>query len=915
MKTYLYMLAAMLMCVFTAGAADVVTTSPTPLQESSENVVIYFHADQGTGGLKGQPSTAALYAHTGVITNASTSDSDWKHAPVWNKNEDKYKLTYVDVDLWRLDIGNIRDFYGLTDGETVHKLAFVFRNATGTKEGKGENGTDIFVPVLGEGFQLSLTSNINTEVIIESKKTLRFTVTSTAEANLSLLVDGKLVAEDKGVSSLEADYTFTNKGNYTITARGEKDGVVVEKQMILCYPGTSVAKDYPGGKPVQGAVRNADGTVTFCLAAPEKKNAILFPSWDNFEGRVENVMNYQDIGDVRYFWVNVPDLDPNTLYTYYYLVDNVYKVGDPYTKLALDPYNDQYIDEDVYPDMPRIPADVKNTCLAVYYENINKYDWKVKNFKGAPKEDLIIYELLLRDFTGTEGAAKGDGTVRKAMEKIPYLKQLGINAVELLPINEFNGNLSWGYNTNFYFAPDKAYGTPDDYKAFIDLCHENGIAVILDLVFNQSDGLHPWYVLYNGASRSPFYNAKAPHDFSVLNDWNQDHPLVEQQWIDCVKYWLKEYNVDGFRFDLVKGLGDNDSYGSGTGAYNASRVARMTRIHNAMREVNPDAYFINENLAGNKEENEMAADGQLNWANVNNSACQYAMGYSSESSLARFDATKDSRTAYSTVSYAESHDEERMGYKQDTWGVAAIKNDNEAKKARIACVGAQMILAPGAHMIWQFSELGNNQTTKDKNGGNNTDNKQVNWKALDDEFTRGCYDSWCDFAYLRTTYADLFGPQGTYTANVYGPNWTKGRTIYASKDDREIVVVLNPNTTKGGAITVTDVAFKLNDNNSYKLASKTYGTNPEFDAAAKTVTLPSNSYAIYVRSDMSGVDNIPSGDETVNVYTDGGNIVILGDYTDAEAYTLTGVRAGLTDLSEGIYLVRVDGKTYKVIVK
>lgn len=100
--------------------------------------------------------------------------------------------------------------------------------------------------------------------------------------------------------------------------------------------------------------------------------------------------------------------------------------------------------------------------------------------------------MLFRDFTGTEGEANGNGTVRKAIEKIPYLKGLGINAVELMPIMEFNGNNSWGYNTNFYFAPDKAYGTHEDYKEFIDKCHEEGIAVILDIVFNQSDGLHPW---------------------------------------------------------------------------------------------------------------------------------------------------------------------------------------------------------------------------------------------------------------------------------------------------------------------------------------------------------------------------------------------------------------------------------------
>jgi len=109
------------------------------------------------------------------------------------------------------------------------------------------------------------------------------------------------------------------------------------------------------------------------------------------------------------------------------------------------------------------------------------------------------------------------------MEKIPYIKSLGVNAVELMPVMEFNGNNSWGYNTNFYMAPDKAYGSPEEYKDFIDECHRQGLAVILDVVFNQTDGLAPWYQMYPAGS-NPFYNATAPHDYSVLNDLNPRTP-------------------------------------------------------------------------------------------------------------------------------------------------------------------------------------------------------------------------------------------------------------------------------------------------------------------------------------------------------------------------------------------------------
>lgn len=250
--------------------------------------------------------------------------------------------------------------------------------------------------------------------------------------------------------------------------------------------------------------------------------------------------------------------------------------------------------------------------------------------------------------------------------------------------------------------------------------------MILDVVFNQTAGLHPWWMMYS-PSQNPFYNASAPHSYSVLNDWKQENPIVQQQFKDVLKYWLTAYNVDGFRFDLVKGLGNDNSYGASydvskntwsgvtetkTNAYNSSRVARMKELHAAMKEVNPDAYFINENLAGAEEENDMAADGELNWANINYASCQFAMGFASECDLNRFYAPDDSRTIGSTVSYAESHDEERMAFKIEKYGASGIKGNISASMRRLGSVAAMMLMSPGAHMIWQFQEFGADQTTK-----------------------------------------------------------------------------------------------------------------------------------------------------------------------------------------------------------
>ena len=563
----------------------------------------------------------------------------------------------------------------------------------------------------------------------------------------------------------------------------------------------------------------------------------------------------------------------------------------------------------------------------MFQDNYGDYKWNVESFKGAPKDQLVIYELLFRDFTGTEGRASGDGTVRGAIEKIPYLKSLGINAVELLPIQEFDGNLSWGYNPNLYFALDKAYGTPQDYKEFIDICHENGIAVILDVVFNQSAGLHPWYMMYD-INSNPFYNKTAPHAYSVLNDWKQEYPLVQQQWHDMLKFWLSEYKVDGFRFDLVKGLGNNDSYKnsseSATNAFNQSRVDRMKNLHDAMREVNPDAYFINELLGDAKEENEMAKDGELNWLNNNYAGCEFAMGW--KSNLNTMWANKANRTPGSIVSYLESHDEERLAYKQDMWGADGIKGNRENSCYRLAGAAAQMLMTPGSHMIWQFSEMGNAQSTKDSNGGNNTGNKLVNWSLLDNPWNAGLKDRYAELIAIRLDNPDLFGEEADFSLdfnNTASYPTVPKKLLYAKSfyGDKEIHVLINAAVAKD--VTQTGVAFRSENPDDYYIMSSWGASAPVIDYAAKTVTLPANGYVVIANKKVtSGVDEI-AGDEadSFGVYSLSGMLNVVNAKGVVEVYNLSGAKvAGANgdasfSLPAGIYLVRNAGKTVKAIVE
>ena len=801
------------------------------------------------------------------------------------------------------------------------KLAFVFRNANGSKEGKAEGGKDIFLDVMDAGLQIAIESDLPSTMITPSTSTVTFKVGTTMKAAISLSINGTVVATEADTTLLSVKHTFDAPGNYEVKAVATAGDMTVEKTALYVYASDSQEAAYPGGTPKMGPVKNADGSVTFCLGAPEKQSVILVGEWNDYEISNDYVMNYTDVNGMRYFWTTVKGLENDKMYGYYFLVDGNKSVGDPYARLVLDPWNDKYLLTDVYPGLPEYPVGkVSDVPIAIYQGNINDYDWQVTDFKGVPASDLIIYELLFRDFTGTEGKADGNGTVRKAIEKIPYLKTLGVNAIELLPIMEFNGNISWGYNPNFYFAPDKAYGTPDDYKEFIDVCHQNGMAVILDMVFNQSDGLHPWYQMYPVGS-NPFYNMNAPHAYSVLNDWNQGFPMVQEQWVDVLRYWMEEYKFDGFRFDLVKGLVDNDSYAnsgdSGTNAYNASRVARMRELQKVVESVNPNAYFINENLAGAKEENEMAETGQLNWANINGAGCQFAMGYNSNSNLNRMYAPNDSRTWGSTVSYLESHDEERLAYKQNKDGAAGVKGNEKVSMQRLGSAAVQMILAPGAHMIWQFSELGNSQTTKNQNGGNNTDPKIVNWGLLDDADHKGLYDNYSELIALRTGNPELFTESATFSMACNSNNWQNGRTMVSIADGKELYTVINPNVT---GVRTFSVDFLQADNDAYTIMSKSYGSAPSFNAADKKVTVPANCYVVIASKGVSSaVDGIEADGETLMAYAADGKIVVDNAPGVVEIYSMDGRMVGSVTVSgsvsvvPGVYVLRCGNAVKKVM--
>lgn len=843
--------------------AQVVTTSPEIITENTKNVTITFHADWGNRGMVGLASSAAVYAHTGVITNLSTSSQDWKYAPKWNTPGEKYKMTNVGTNLWQLTIADLHEFYGVPATEKIEKLAFVFHTlGTSAKEGKTVAGGDIYVTIMPENFP------------------------------------------------------------------------------------AAIAAALPSGKPKLGVTANADGSATFCFIATDKKSVVLRGSWNNYALEPSQQMNYADVDGERYFWTTIDNVANGSDIIYYYLVDYQIQVGDPYAHLVLDGNDDKYISASVFPNMPQYPTKQLSTPpipLAVWSSTENEYDWEITDFKAPNQENLVIYELLVRDFTGTNGSASASGTIAKATEKLDYIKALGCNAVELMPIMEFSGNNSWGYNPNFYMAPDKAYGNPDAYRKFIDEAHKKRLAVILDIVYNHVDGGHPWYNMYPGIS-TKFFNAAgtAPHDYSVFNDWKQENPIVEQQFVDACNFWMKEYKVDGFRFDLVKGMGYNDSYNNPdynaatnewgkpsnyadlTNAYNASRVARMKALHDAIKEVNPDMYFINENLATAQEENEMAQDKELNWANVNYASCEFAMGFPETGGLARFYAPWDSRTFGSTVSYAESHDEERMAYKVKTYGAQGVKGNSTMTMRRLGSVAAQMLLTPGSHMIWQFQELGDDQTNKTSTG-NNVNPKKVVWNLLDNAANKSLHDSYAELLTIRNNNPTLFTTEISKSVQASALNNAMGaRSLVLTDGNKYLWLVVNP--TVGTTLNGISLPIMFTKDNMIEL-SQSAGCTATADWSKFVLNgLAPGAYAVFGTNDTAGIgdveidlgQNVGAGfavtaqNGTIRVYDNSGRELAPGEFT---VYTASGMRVSARALSPGIYLVNALGVTQKIALK
>lgn len=192
------------------------------------------------------------------------------------------------------------------------------------------------------------------------------------------------------------------------------------------------------GKYELGITRISSDSLAFKLFAPDKEVVHLVGSFDDWKKSDKYKMVKDEATNT--FFIKIGGLKEGTEYVCQYLIDGTIRIGDPYASKTSDPL-DQYISADTYPNMIPYPAGAENEIAMVVSTTQDKYSWSVADFKVNNPSNLVIYEMLIRDFTGAKDEI---GNIKNAKEKIAYLKELGVTAIELMPFNEFEGNESWG---------------------------------------------------------------------------------------------------------------------------------------------------------------------------------------------------------------------------------------------------------------------------------------------------------------------------------------------------------------------------------------------------------------------------------------------------------------------------------------
>lgn len=734
------------------------TITPNPFNETDQITLSVpgNQIDESAWGVVGN----AIYIWSWSLDTNYNNSQDCPTNGSWNNSNEANRLSYnAGTDTYSLTF-TPTTFFNRTG---IGRFGFLLKDKTGAHQ-----TADHFVNV--GVLSLSMTNPLaNTLTSVPTGNAINITATTNVNATFQLKANGTVV---NSTSMPSTSYSYS----YTVTGDASMELIATDANsnsknatFILQVPRNVVSEAIPSWIKQGINYHPTDNTkVGLALYAPFKNFVHVIGSFNGWTVNDAYLMK-RDTTNPNLYWIELNGLTPAQLYTFQYRTNDLKKVADPFSPQILSSYDDQWISASTYPGLPAFPAG-QEFEVSMFKTGQTPYNWQVTNFQRPNKENLVIYELLLRDFTQEKNW-------QSLINKIAYLKNLNINAIELLPIMEFEGNLSWGYNTSFHYAIDKAYGTPEKFKEFVDLCHQNGIAVILDIAFNHATGRSPLVRLWNidpdndgygdVAANNPYFNQVPKHSYNVFNDFNHTSTATRYYVERSLQQWLTEYHIDGFRWDLTKGFTQSCSANDETctNAYQQDRVDIMKYYADKQWAIDPNSYMIFEHLGTDAEEQQWAnyriaeGKGVMLWNKQTDPYNQNTMGYKDNSNYDRMDHELHGFSNMHAVGFGESHDEERLMFKNLSYGAVNgaydVKNLNTALE-RMKTFGATFFTIPGPKMIWQFGELGyefsiNRCPDGSINSGCRTDEKPVAFTLGYDTNTnrKAIYDTWAKIINIR----------------------------------------------------------------------------------------------------------------------------------------------------------------------
>lgn len=853
--------------------------SSTPLFPSDTgSVTIVVDCSKGNQGLFNYATTSDVYVHTGVITSNSTSQTDWRYVKFnqnFNLPNAALAATWMGNNKYSFTIPGIRAYYGVPAGETILRVAILFRSGDGSKVQRNGDGSDMYVRVYDAGslaarfvlppFQPKYTAvpeAINKAV----GDSLDVSYVSNKPASLRLYFNGSPMDSAAGASSLSYTLHISSAGAQQVIGVAD-DGTVSHADTLSFFVSGAVnVAPIPAGMQEGINYPPGDTSAVLVLYAPHKNRVLVIGDFNGWVQQTSYLMNRTP--DSNYYWITIHGLTPGTEYAYQYVVDDSITVADYNTEKVLDKNVDPGISAGIYPGLKAFPSQAVGSLASVLQTARPAYTWQVNNFQRPDKKSLVIYELLVRDFTSA-------GSWKALQDTLGYLKHLGVNAIEVMPFNNFEGGSSWGYNPNFYFAPDKVYGTETALKQFIDACHGQGMAVIMDMVLNHSFGSSPMVQLYFDNAKgvpaldNPWFNQYPTHAYNVGYQFNHESAATASFTQRVIAYWLNNYHIDGYRFDLAKGFTQKrtcDASGNNCdvaawGHYDSGRVAIWDTIYHQLQATSPGCYCILEMFADNDEEKVEASHGMMLWGNLNDNFAQATMGYSSASPSGN---TWDLGSGVYTnlgwdqpgrVIYQESHDEERLMYKNEQYG-----NSSGSYNVKTIATGLQRngmaaafwAMLPGPKMLWEFGELGFDYSINRCSDGTINDNcrtaaKPAGWSWLSDSSRWKLHNVYAAMLKLRTMYPQLAVPS-TFNASLTGAV----KTLTALSDSLGVVMIGNFDViSASGSLTFPSAGTWYN-----------YFTGEPYSATggAQSFTLDPGGYRVFVNKNLSGNVATATGD-------------------------------------------------------